>query len=198
MKKILPLILSLALLLLLPACGQSAPGTPAASADPDVPSIPIAPDTHVPPAEPESYAFDAQYIRTNGYHEDAEYPRTVLIRSRAELDAYYEANRERYDLERKETVYADTTIGFMDACEKYDDAYFSGQDVLFVLLEEGSGSVRHEVTDVRYNGAEWVVSIRRIVPEVGTDDMAEWHIMVEVQMGKVFGKDTPIRVEFVK
>ncbi|MBE6961120.1 MAG: hypothetical protein E7445_01490 [Ruminococcaceae bacterium] len=198
MKKLFLLILSLALLLLLPTCGQIASDTPATSSTAGIPGIPAAPEVLALPAEPESYAFDAQYIRTNGYHEDAVYPHIVVIRSRAELDAYFEANRERYDLERKDKVYADTTIGFPDACDKYDDAYFAERDVLFILLEEGSGSIRHKVTDVRYNGTEWVVSIRRIVPEVGTDDMAEWHIMVEMQMGKVFSQDTPIRVEFVK
>lgn len=156
------------------------------------------PNTPALPAEPDSYAFDAQYIRTNGYHDNADFPRTVVIRSRAELEAYYEANRELYDLERKDKVYSDTTIGFLDACDKYDDAYFAERDVLFILLEEGSGSIRHKVTDVRYDGTEWVVSIRRITPEEGTADMAEWHIMVEVQMGKVFDENTPIRVEFVK
>lgn len=163
--------------------------------DPVQPVVPVSP---IPPPEPVRYAFDAQYIRTNGCHEDAEYPKTVVIRTRAELDSYYEENRERYDLSRKDVVYSDTTIGFLDACDRYDDAYFADHDLLLILLEEGSGSIRHQVTDIRCNGAEWVVSIRRITPEVGTDDMAEWHIMAEVQMGKVFSGDTPIRVEFIK
>lgn len=149
-------------------------------------------------AEPDSYAFDAQYIRTDGYQDGVEYPQTVVIRSRGSLDTYYEENRDTYALGRRDKVYADTTIGFLDACDKYDDAYFAEKDVVFLLLEEGSGSIRHEVTGVRYDGTEWVISVRRITPEVGTCDMAEWHIMVELQMGKVIGENDPIRVEFVK
>ena len=71
-----------------------------------------------------AYAFEAQYIRTDGYSENTSYPYHVVINSREDLEAYYEANKELFDLERKETVYSDTTIGFLDACDKYDDAYF--------------------------------------------------------------------------
>ncbi len=140
---------------------------------------------------PEAYAFEAQYIRTNGYSEDRNYPYHVVIDSKEELEAYYEANKDLYDLERKEKVYSDTTIGFLDACDKYDDAYFERQNLVLIILEEGSGSIRHEITDVRRrwdeNGASlgWNITIKSTAPEVVTDDMAEWHLFLEVQMGNV-------------
>ena len=90
--------------------------------------------------------YGVQYIRTNGYMEGAEFPNVVIIRSLDELNSYYEANKDTFDLERKDKVYSDTTIGFLDACDKYDTAYFEKGYLVFVLLEEGSGSVRHEVT----------------------------------------------------
>lgn len=65
--------------------------------------------------------FDAQYIRTNGSHENVEYPVVRIIRSVRELNAYYEAYKEEYDLERKDNVYSDETIGFLDACDQYAD-----------------------------------------------------------------------------
>ena len=62
----------------------------------------------------EPIPYEVQYIRTNGGHDAArQYPLVVSVGSKAELEAYYEANRETYDLERKEQVYADTTIGFL-------------------------------------------------------------------------------------
>lgn len=142
-------------------------------------------------SEPEAYAFDTQYIRTNGYSEERSYPYHVIIDSKTELTAYYEANREVFDLERKEKVYSDTTIGFLDACDKYDDAYFEQQNLVLIVLEEGSGSIRHEITDVRAHRDEsgkslgWDIMIDRLVPEVGTDDMAQWHLFLEIQMGSV-------------
>ena len=124
--------------------------------------------------------FVPQYIRTNGYHEDVEYPVVKIIRSVEELNAYYNENKERYDLERNDKVYSDTTIGFLDACDKYTAGYFEDQILVMVLLEEGSGSIRHNVDNVKHGSdGKLYISIRRDVPEVGTDDMAEWHILIE-------------------
>lgn len=129
------------------------------------------------PAEPVPLAFDAQIIRTNGYQDGAVYPAVVEIGSAEELARYMKENRDRYDLGHKDKVYADTTIGFEDAVEGYDDAWFRDHRLVLVVLEEGSGSVRHEVTAVT-GGPEPVIEIARLCPEVGTDDMAEWHILI--------------------
>ena len=179
MKRFMTLVLVIACILALCACdSNTAPNQ----------------DTN----EPEAYAFDAQYIRTNGYSEECSYPYYVVIDSREELNSYYEANRELFDLERKEEVYSDTTIGFLDACDKYDDAYFEQQNLVLIILEEGSGSVRHEITDVRARRDEsgtsqgWDITIDRITPEVGTDDMAQWHLFLEIQMGKVITDEDDI------
>ena len=148
--------------------------------------------------DPMTYAFEAQYIRTNGDSENTSYPYHVVINSREELEAYYEANKKLFDLERKEEVYSDTTIGFLDACDKYDDAYFERQNLVLIVLEEGSGSIRHEITDVRPHSTEdgrlvgWDITINRIVPEVGTDDMAQWHLLLEVQMYDVIKSDDDV------
>ena len=124
--------------------------------------------------------FDTQYIRTNGYHEDVEYPVVKIIRSVDELNSYYNENKDLYDLERKDKVYSDTTIGFLDACDKYNAEYFDKQILVMVLLEEGSGSTRHNVDSVKLGSdGKLYVNIRSIVPEVGTCDMAEWHILIE-------------------
>lgn len=136
---------------------------------------------------PEAYAFEAQYIRTDGYSEDRSYPYHTVISSRAELEAYYEAYKDIYNLERRENVYADSTIGFLDACDKYDDAYFERQNLVLIVLQEGSGSIRHEITDVRRNmeNGGWDITIDSKSPEVETCDMAQWHLFLEVQMGDV-------------
>lgn len=89
------------------------------------------------------------------------------------------------------TVYSDSTIGFLDACDKYDNAYFERQNLVLIVLQEGSGSIRHEITDVRRHRIEngaldgWDITIDRKVPEAGTEDMAQWHLFLEVQMGDV-------------
>lgn len=67
---------------------------------------------------------NVQYIRTNGGDESVSFPDVWVISSREELERYYEDKRETFDLERREKVYADSTIGFLDACDKYDDVFF--------------------------------------------------------------------------
>ena len=128
--------------------------------------------------------FEAQYIRTNGYHEEVEYPLVKIIRSVEELNNYYDANKEKYDLERKGKVYSDTTIGFLDACDRYDEAYFEKQILIMVLLEEGSGSIRHKVNSLSMvDDDKWIIVIETVAPDVGTDDMAAWHILIEPEAG---------------
>lgn len=123
----------------------------------------------------------AQYIRTNGYSEGVLYPSVRIIDSLQELRDYYNTWHEVFDLERKEKVYSDTTIGFLDACDPFDEAFFEDNYLIFVLLEEGSGSIRHEVRSVEQTEDKKLsISIDRNVPEVGTDDMAQWHIILEL------------------
>ncbi len=149
-------------------------------------------------SEPEAYMFEAQYIRTDGFSAEMVYPYHVVINSKEELISYYKANKTLYDLERRDKVYSDSTIGFLDACDKYDDSYFDGRNIVFIILQEGSGSIRHEITDVRprrdENGTHigWDIRVKSIVPEAMTDDMAQWHLFLEVQMGDVIMEEDAV------
>lgn len=145
--------------------------------------------------DPQSWVYQKQYIRTDGGDENRSYPFYEIIRSREELNRYYEEHKEMYDLERRENVYADSSIGFLDACDRYDDAFFARRDLIILVLEEGSGSVRHEIQGVRpYYDNSWLLTGRRIVPEIGTDDMAQWHILIEIDKNLI-GEDETIVLE---
>lgn len=148
--------------------------------------------------DPQSWVYQKQYIRTNGGDENTEYPFYEVIRSREELNRYYEEHKDIYDLERRETVYADSSIGFLDACDRYDDAFFARRDLIILVLEEGSGSVRHEIQGVRpcYDNS-WQLIGRRIVPEVCTDDMAQWHILIEIDKNLI-GENETIIIEITE
>ena len=137
--------------------------------------------------------FAARCIRTNGYHDGVSYPAVTLIESAGELARYFEDMQELYDFSHKENVYSDTTVGFVDAIAAYDEAWFGSHQLLLVLIEEGSGSVRHAVTMVTA-GSSPFVEIERRIPEVGTDDMAEWHVLIET--ARVFDPAGEIEVRF--
>ena len=142
------------------------------------------PISGAPTEDDGALTFKAQYIRTDGYHEDVHYPVVTVITSRAQLESYYSANEGKYDLHHREKVYSDTSIGFEDAMERYDEDWFSAHQLILVLVEEGSGSIRHEVKYVK-GGETPEIGIERILPEIGTADMAEWHIMIELASGTV-------------
>ena len=154
--------------------------------------VPFMPTVDDPPI-PDTVDFKAQYIRTNGYHADAVYPAVTVIRSKIELNRYYQQYKDLYNLERCADPAADSTIGFLDACDRYDDAYFKENCLILILLEEPSGSIRHTVTAVQQaTNGKLTVNMSRITPEIGTDDMAQWHIFVETAAGVADADDITV------
>lgn len=113
----------------------------------------------------------AQYIQTGSPAEGETYPQVYVVKSRDELSDH-------------------DSIRSLPACNGYDEAFFEKNYLLLVLLGEGSGSVRHQVQSVEQTAeGKLAVSISRIVPEVGTCDMAKWHIILELS------RDTEIEDE---
>ena len=136
-------------------------------------------DGHLLAAQPVD--FETQYIRTGAQKYDGPFPAVAVIHSTDELTAYYEANKEQFYLERRKDPASDSTIGFLDACDKYDAKFFENNALVFVVLEEGSGSTSHNVSTVKVDANDIMyINILSIDPEVGTCDMAYWHIMTEV------------------
>ena len=90
-----------------------------------------------------------------------EYPIVTIISSRAELEQYCDDYQGLYDF----SGYQHSPTGFMDAIENYSDAFFADNFLVFVLIGEGSGSIRHRVEGIGDFGD---ISITRLVPEIGT------------------------------
>lgn len=125
--------------------------------------------------------FNAKYIRTGSKADISSYPILTVVSSADELNGYYESNKDRFNLERRKDASSDGTIGFLDACDKYDAEFFEEKALAIIVIEEGSGSIRHIVDSVTLSASgEFRVNIRSIVPETGTCDMAQWHIILEI------------------
>lgn len=124
----------------------------------------------------------AKYIRTNAARDGVSFPSVQVIGSRQELTDYYDSYKDILDLESRQPHDDGTGDGFLDVCDGYDESFFAEQFLVFVLLEEGSGAVSHQVRSVekREDGV-LAVSIDKTVPEVGTCDMAQWHIILELR-----------------
>lgn len=153
-------------------------------------SSPIIPDSNGKLVK--SLEFEAQYIRTDGYIDAISYPVISIIHSTDELNEYYLKNKDIYYLDKRSEVIGNSTIGFLGAVEKYDNAYFNDSVLVLLLLEEGSGSIRHQITDIKRNEGFVEISINKLVPNYGTDDIAQWHIIVELQKGTI--SDSEIKV----
>lgn len=121
-----------------------------------------------------------QYVRTNGRAPDAEFPSSLIIRSKQELWEYYENNKAYYNMDSS----WDESPAFRDAIKRYNDAYFAERELLIVLMEEPSGSIRHKVNcmwDVFVEGKRvYNISITSFKSMRGDDDMAQWHILIEL------------------
>ena len=139
--------------------------------------------------------FKAQYIRT-GLNGEEEFPLCKVIHSVAELNDYFNQNKDKYYLDtRRQNPASDSTIGFLDAIDKYDEDYFSEQILIMVLVEEPSVSIRHKVNYVK-DGSDGriYIDVHRTVPEAGTDDMAEWHILIEPEKGVSVESEADVKV----
>lgn len=77
-----------------------------------------------------------------------------------------------------------------DGAPDYDDAFFAENELILVPMYEPSGSIRHRITDLtKLSDGKWQLTGQRIVPEVGTADVAYWQIYVEIPRGLVDGDD---------
>lgn len=76
---------------------------------------------------------------------------------------------------------ADSTNTKMEIAllKSYDSRFFKDKSVLLLTLQAASGSIRHRVEDVTKDNGLTVI-IERIIPEVGTMDIAIWHAYVEL------------------
>lgn len=120
--------------------------------------------------------YEAHYVRTEGGYDEIElsFPKVIVIRSRQELEQYYEENSEIFDIKGE----------FRDICDQYTDEYFKKQILIFVLVEHGSGSIRDEVTEViLVKDVAMNISIVSYSPYEQSCDMARWHIIIEPQAG---------------
>ncbi len=136
--------------------------------------------------EERNIEFTAEYARTGGYVEGNAYPIVHIISSFEALDSYYEENYSVYSFNRSDKSYTDTATGFIDAYDNYGEKFFEDKALIFVILEEPSGSIRHNVEYVtKASDGVLNIGIEPIVPEACTDDMAIWHIIIAVDKNEI-------------
>jgi len=147
-----------------------------------------------------SDGLDAQYIITGSPHSENTYPVVTRIDSQESLDAYYETYKDVFSLERREQTDISGTVGFLNACDRYDEAFWSKKDVIMVVLSEGDGMCRHVVVGLTENEeGKWTIAVRRINSLMHDGQEVEWHLMIEVPKGQIEEDDEfEVRIESVQ
>ena len=109
------------------------------------------------------------------------YPKAAAIKSVSELHEYFDNNKDTYQFHVGYYGEANMADEVFSAKPRFDDGFFREKFLLFVILEEGSGSVRHRVEAALPENGLLSVNIDRIIPEIGTADMSWWHIVLELE-----------------
>lgn len=114
-------------------------------------------------------AFNVGFqTNTHGY-VDGEKASAVLLRTRAELDAFYrndpDNNKEAYKAE----------------LAPYGDSFFKTHALLMLMQPEPSGSIALEVQGVSLRSGKLCVQGERNAPDPRTADMARWVIGIELK-----------------
>lgn len=139
--------------------------------------------------------LNVQYIRTNGYVEWLAYPRFIQITSKADLETYYETYAGIYEFDKR---YQSDEEDWLETVSRYDDAWFAEHVLYMLVVEEGSGSIRHSVKGLEEIDGKTYLNLERIVPACCDCDMAEWHILIESDRVipfagvKMAGSDMPV------
>lgn len=147
---------------------------------------------HTDVAGMHSVGCKAHYIRTDGDYDGQEFPSVKIVRSVSELKAYYASCKDGMYEERYESLGE-----YLGDGSRYNDEYFKDHILVILLLEEGSGSISHSVSglSVDENGKAYI-NVRRYCPELRTDDMAYWHILVEPAADMVIADEESVTINF--
>ncbi|MBN1774974.1 MAG: hypothetical protein JW817_00760 [Clostridiales bacterium] len=176
MKKILiSAILCVTLILSITACRTDQPSE--TSTTPTSAEATSVVPTTAEATEPLTYK--AQYFRTGGYVPETEYPYVVIVQSAKELAEYISDNEDDYFFGSREATDTEEPHGMLPTIDAYDEAFFSKNALLIVVVKEPSGSIRHEFLGF---GEKNEIRLRRLIPGVCTDDSANWHILIELPL----------------
>ncbi len=129
-------------------------------------------DTSAP--APDAYNFKDHYIRIQSVI-NGETPQKYMFETASDFRSFLEKNEEMVTQSKQHP----SEMNLEDAQKKYDDKWFENHDLIMVLLQEGSGSIRHSVTSIDTQ----MIKIMQRIPEVGTADMAGWAILIELNKG---------------
>lgn len=137
-----------------------------------------------PSASAGELEFKASYERSPHYNSSKEYPIITICKSKEDLKQH-EAKVKGLTVSKLCYVSENNDVNL----SKYNDEFFTKKALIVITLDESSGSIRHNVKKVVKDNNEITIVIERKVPELGTADMAEWNIYIELNAEDVDKND---------
>ena len=115
------------------------------------------------------------------YREDKIYSSRVNHPIMAFTDAVSFASfREELGTYFQFDVPCDGEASFLAQTAEFDEAFFADTALIAVWLSASSGSIRYELDHLDNKGEDCTVFIRELVPEIGTDDEADWFLLLQI------------------
>ena len=99
---------------------------------------------------------------------------TAKVKSADELREFYEMLEAAFSNEMEKDLVNLFTGG------QYNDDFFKENFLVLITASENSGSNRLELASIKDENKVLQINIDRILPEVGTADMAGWLIVIEL------------------
>ena len=127
----------------------------------------------------DSYAQDGCLYGRLVYSGDWHFPHTETVNTYAEWQSFFLSY----------SAGSDSDAGFAEGLASLDEAFFAEHSLAILYVEEGSGSYRHSVYDIRVEDEELKIGLATLKPEIGTCDMTYWAVLVPID--KEYG-DLPV------
>lgn len=140
--------------------------------------------------------YESEFIRTNRFfssqNNHGNETSNFLIKTHDEMEQLLQDIRDEFETGIDEYLqeYLDETISLF---EKYDTKFFENSNLILVGIEETSGSTRHKILSVNVFDDKITIKIKRISPNIGTCDMAYWHLFLTVSKSDFNGNTVEIK-----
>jgi len=111
--------------------------------------------------------FNSRNIQTHLYIKNFISPKTDIITSINDISKY-------------EKTFKNDNLN--EALDTYTEEYFNTKLLVIATLEESSGSITDKVNFIEKssNGNNIKVFVKRSSPQIVTDDMVMWHLLIEI------------------
>jgi len=121
----------------------------------------------------------------------------IILRSRVDLDNYISETMASMTMDTAEVpqnYWKNVEKQVRGQYSRFDEAFFANNTLVVALIDQGSGSVRYAVQDVRLHGGELTVDVFRDSPMIQTMDFVSWILFLELEKPS-FNKSTILNIK---